>query len=145
MVLSFVAPFLLWYLGLSSFFFSGRDNLSSSRKLILDQQNNKMYYPFHLIILACPSISVFKNTLLLLTHKINWVLMRYPTITTKTGTVNLLHLIFEISPTTDSILLQLPQTRLECLEISLEKVLTSYIQISSGNVLFAFASLSKTL
>lgn len=57
----------------------------------------------------------------------------------------MLHLIFEISPTLDGILLQLPQTRLECLKISLEKVLISYIHISLGNILFAFALLLKTL
>lgn len=30
--------------------------------------------------------------------------MKYPTTNTKTGTVNMLHLIFEISPTMDGIL-----------------------------------------
>lgn len=145
MVLSFDADFLLWYQGLASLFFNGRDSLSCSRKLILDQQNNEMYYPFHLITLACLSISMFKNAGFLLTQEINWLLMQCPTINTETGTGNMLHLIFEISSTMDGILLQLPQSRLQCLKISLEKVLISYIQMSLGNILFALALLSKTL
>lgn len=51
------------------YFFNCRDNLSGGRKLILVQQNNEMHYFFHLIILACFSISMFKNTQFLLTHK----------------------------------------------------------------------------
>lgn len=67
----------------ASFFFNCRDSSSGGRKLILDQQNNEMYYPFHLIILTWLSINMFKNTQFPLTHKINWMLMRCPTINTK--------------------------------------------------------------